>query len=140
MLYNICLVGGHPRYLLKDVKKISNGSEVELPELLLPDTPEVEAEVPDTPEVDVEAPEAEAPSVETEPETTDDPEDAEEEDGNNPEGFEWGNGNGEVPPGQNVDEDGNIVNNGGHMPPGLNRGEKPDKDDNPNPPEVPEDK
>ena len=38
-----------------------------------------------------------------------------------------------------MDEDGNIVNNGGHMPPGLNRGEKPDKDDNPNPPEVPED-
>ena len=77
--------------------------------------------------------------METAPETTDDAEDAEEEDGNNPEGFEWGNGNGEVPPGQNVDEDGNIVNNGGHMPPGLNRGEKPDKDDNPNPPEVPED-
>ena len=74
--------------------------------------------------------------METEPETTDDPEDAEEEDGNNPEGFEWGNGNGEVPPGQNVDEDGNIVNDGGHMPPGLNRGEKPDKGDNPNPPEV----
>ena len=77
--------------------------------------------------------------METAPETTDDTEDAEEEDRNNPEGFEWGNGNGEVPPGQNVDEDGNIVNNGGHMPPGLNRGEKPDKDDNPNPPEVPED-
>ena len=38
-----------------------------------------------------------------------------------------------------MDEDGNIVNNGGHMPPGMNRGEKPDKDDNPNPPEVPED-
>ena len=111
--------------------------EAEVPETTLaeaPETPEAE-----TPEVEAEAPEAEAPSVETAPETTDDPEDAEEEDGNNPEGFEWGNGNGEVPPGQNVDEDGNIVNNGGHMPPGLNRGEKPDKDDNPNPPEVPED-
>lgn len=32
----------------------------------------------------------------------------------NAEGFEYGNGNGEVPPGQNVDEDGNIVNNGGN--------------------------
>ena len=112
-------------------------AEVEAPvaeKAEVPDTPEAE-----TPEVDVEAPEAEAPSVETAPETTDDAEDAEDENGNNPEGFEWGNGNGEVPPGQNVDEDGNIVNNGGHMPPGLNRREKPDKDDNPNPPEVPED-
>ena len=116
--------------------------EAEVPETTLaeaPETPEAEipeaeAEVPETLDV-----EAEAPAVETAPETTDDAEDAEEEDGNNPEGFEWGNGNGEVPPGQNVDEDGNIVNNGGHMPPGLNRGEKPDKDDNPNPPEVPED-
>ena len=117
--------------------EVSAAEEAEVPETILaeaPETPEAE-----TPEVDVEAPEAEAPSVETEPETPDDTEDAEEENGNNPEGFEWGNGNGEVPPGQNVDEDGNIVNNGGHMPPGLNRGEKPDKDDNPNPPEVPED-
>lgn len=59
----------------------------------------------------------------------------------NPEGFEWGNGNGEVPPGQNVDEDGNIVNNGGHMPPGLNRRnkEKLEKPDNPNKPEKPDD-
>ncbi len=31
------------------------------------------------------------------------------------------NGNGEVPPGQNVDENGNITNNGGNTPPGLNR-------------------
>ena len=126
-------------------------AEAETPAVETP-APEVEApaveeaEVPETseaetPEVDVEAPEAEVPSVETEPETPDDSENTEttEENGNNPEGFEWGNGNGEVPPGQNVDEDGNIVNNGGHMPPGLNRGEKPDKDDNPNPPEVPED-
>ena len=119
--------------------------EAEVPETTLaeaPETPEAdtpEAEVPETPEAETPEVEAEAPYVETAPETTDDAEDAEEEDGNNPEGFEWGNGNGEVPPGQNVDEDGNIVNNGGHMPPGLNRGEKPDKDDNPNPPEVPED-
>ena len=56
----------------------------------------------------------------------------------NPEGFEWGNGNEEVPPGQNVDEDGNIVNNGGNTPPGLNRREKTDKEENPNPPSVPE--
>ena len=116
-------------------------AEVETPEAAAPAAKEAEVpETPetDTPDVEVEAPEAEAPSVETEPETTDDPEDAEDEDGNNPEGFEWGNGNGEVPPGQNVDEDGNIVNDGGHMPPGLNRGEKPDKGDNPNPPEVPD--
>ena len=60
--------------------------EVEAPaveEAEVPDTPEAE-----NPEVDVEAPEAEAPSVEAEPETTDDSEDAEEEDENNPEGFE----------------------------------------------------
>ena len=84
--------------------EVPAAEEAEMPGTILaeaPETPEAE-----TPEVDVEAPEAEAPSVETEPETTDDPEDAEEEDGNNPEGFEWGNGNGEVPPGQNVDEDG----------------------------------
>ena len=56
----------------------------------------------------------------------------------NPEGFEYGNGNGEVPPGQNVDEDGNIVNNGGNIPPGLNRRDKTDKEENPNPPETPE--
>ena len=58
----------------------------------------------------------------------------------NPEGFEWGNGNGEVLPGQNVDENGNITNNGGNTPPGLNRRnkEKPDKDDNPNKPEKPD--
>ena len=124
--------------------EVPAAEEAEIPEV---DTPEGEAEVPETPEaenpeVEVEAPEAEAPSVETTPGTSDDSENTEttEEDGNNPEGFEWGNGNGEVPPGQNVDEDGNIVNDGGHMPPGLNRGEKPDKDDNPNPPEVPEDK
>ena len=52
--------------------------------------------------------------------------------------LKWGNGNGEVPPGQNVDEDGNIVNNGGNTPPGLNRREKADKPENPNKPEKPE--
>ena len=31
-------------------------------------------------------------------------------------------GNGQVPPGQHEDEDGNIVNNGGNVAPGLNRG------------------
>ena len=40
--------------------------------------------------------------------------------------------NGEVPPGQNVDEDGNIVNNDGNTPPGLNRRKKADKPENPN--------
>ena len=35
-----------------------------------------------------------------------------------------GDGNGQVPPGQTEEEDGTIVNPGGHMPPGLNRGEK----------------
>ena len=56
----------------------------------------------------------------------------------NPEGFEWGNGNGEVPPGQNVDEDGNIVNNDGNTPPGLNRREKAEKPENLNKPDKPE--
>ena len=49
-----------------------------------------------------------------------------------------GDGNGQVPPGQTEDEDGNIVNPGGHMPPGLNRGEKEEKPDNPNKPEKPD--
>ena len=49
-----------------------------------------------------------------------------------------GDGNGQVPPGQTEDEDGNIVNPGGHMPPGLNRGEKGEKPDNPNKPEKPD--
>ena len=49
-----------------------------------------------------------------------------------------GDGNGQVPPGQEEDEDGNIVNPGGNMPPGLNRGEKKEKPDNPNKPEKPE--
>lgn len=44
-----------------------------------------------------------------------------------------GDGNGQVPPGQH--EDGNIVNNGGNMAPGLNRGDKIDKPDNPNKPD-----
>jgi RHS repeat-associated protein len=42
-----------------------------------------------------------------------------------------GDGNGQVPPGQTEEEDGTIVNPGGHMPPGLNRGEKEEKPDNP---------
>lgn len=45
-----------------------------------------------------------------------------------------GDGNGQVPPGQTEDEDGTIVNNGGNVAPGLNRGEhidKPDKPENP---------
>ena len=37
-----------------------------------------------------------------------------------------------------MDEDGNIVNNGGNIPPGLNRRDKTDKEENPNPPETPE--
>ena len=37
-----------------------------------------------------------------------------------------------------MDEDGNIVNNGGNTPPGLNRREKEDKPENPNKPEKPE--
>ena len=49
-----------------------------------------------------------------------------------------GDGNGQVPPGQEEDEDGNIVNPGGNMPPGLNRGEKGEKPDNPNKPDKPE--
>ena len=49
-----------------------------------------------------------------------------------------GDGNGQVPPGQTEDEDGNIVNPGGHMPPGLNRGEKGEKPDNPNKPDKPD--
>ena len=90
------------------------------------------------------APEAEAPAVsagtEESSSTDTDTDSSNNGSSKNPEGFEWGNGNGEVPPGQNVDEDGNIVNNGGNTPPGLNRRnkEKPDKDDNPNKPEKPD--
>ena len=46
--------------------------------------------------------------------------------------------NEEVPLGQNVDENGNIVNNGGNTPLGLNRREKADKPENPNKPDKPE--
>ena len=49
-----------------------------------------------------------------------------------------GDGNGQVPPGQTEEEDGTIVNPGGHMPPGLNRGEKEEKPDNPNKPVKPD--
>ena len=89
-------------------------------------------------------PEAEAPAVsagtEESSSTETDTDNSNNGSSKNPEGFEWGNGNGEVPPGQNVDENGNIVNNGGNTPPGLNRRnkEKPDKDDNPNKPEKPD--
>ncbi len=86
------------------------------------------------------APEAEAPTIsagtEESSSTDTDTDSSNNGSSKNPEGFEWGNGNGEVPPGQNVDENGNITNNGGNTPPGLNRRnkEKPDKDDNPNKP------
>lgn len=43
-----------------------------------------------------------------------------------------------MPPGQIEDEDGTIVNPGGNVPPGLNRGEQIDKPDNPNKPDKPE--
>lgn len=49
-----------------------------------------------------------------------------------------GDGNGQVPPGQTEDGDGNIVNNGSNMAPGLNRGDKIDKPENPNKPDKPE--
>lgn len=49
-----------------------------------------------------------------------------------------GDGNGQVPPGQTEDGDGNIVNPGGNMAPGLNRGDKIDKPENPNKPDKPE--
>ena len=49
-----------------------------------------------------------------------------------------GDGNGEIPPGQAEDDDGNIVNPGGNVAPGLNRGEHIDKPANPNKPVKPE--
>lgn len=49
-----------------------------------------------------------------------------------------GDGNGQVPPGQTEDGDGNIVNNGGNMAPGLNRGEHIDMPETPNKPNKPE--
>lgn len=49
-----------------------------------------------------------------------------------------GDGNGQVPPGQSEDEDGNIVNKGGNISPGLNRGNKIDKPVNPNRPAFPD--
>lgn len=91
-----------------------------------------EAPKPETPETEADKPEAKTPDTElsegNKPETGKD--DASVE-GN-------GDGNGQVPPGQTEDEDGNIVNPGGHMPPGLNRGEKGEKPDNPNKPEKPD--
>ena len=71
-----------------------------------------EAPKPETPETEADKPEAKTPDTElsegNKPETGKD--DASVE-GN-------GDGNGQVPPGQTEDEDGNIVNPGGHMPPG----------------------
>ncbi len=78
--------------------------------------------------------EAEAPKPETPEAETDKPETGKEDasvEGN-------GDGNGQVPPGQTEDGDGSIVNPGGHMPPGLNRGEKGEKPNNPNKPEKPD--
>ena len=43
-----------------------------------------------------------------------------------------------MPPGQHEDEDGTIVNPGGNVAPGLNRGDKIDKPENPNKPSKPE--
>ena len=43
-----------------------------------------------------------------------------------------------MPPGQTEDEDGTIVNPGGNVAPGLNRGEHIDKPENPNKPDKPE--
>lgn len=48
-----------------------------------------------------------------------------------------GDGNSQVPPGQHEDEDDTIVNPGGNVAPGLNRGDKIDKPDNPNKPSKP---
>ena len=86
-----------------------------------------DSETVETPSVEVETPsvEVETPEVLTTTESTDTSDSTESEDStddsdsNNPEGFEYGNGNGEVPP-------------------GLNRRDKTDKEENPNPPETPE--
>lgn len=85
-----------------------------------------------------ETPEPEAPATEV-------PVDDTEEASNKPETGKGdasvegnGDGNGQVPPGQTEDGDGNIVNNGGNMAPGLNRGDKIDKPENPNKPDKPE--
>ena len=86
-------------------------------------TAEPDAAEPETPATDASAEEAS-----TKPETGKD--DATVE-GN-------GDGNGQVPPGQHEDEDGTIVNNGGNVAPGLNRGEHIDKPENPNKPDKPE--
>ncbi len=86
-------------------------------------TAEPDAAEPETPATDASAEEAS-----TKPETGKD--DATVE-GN-------GDGNGQVPPGQHEDEDGTIVNPGGNVAPGLNRGEHIDKPENPNKPDKPE--
>ena len=87
--------------------------------LLAAETAEPDAAEPKTPATDAPAEEAS-----TKPETGKD--DATVE------------GNGQVPPGQHEDEDGTIVNNGGNVAPGLNRGEHIDKPENPNKPDKPE--
>ena len=91
--------------------------------LLAAETAEPDAAEPETPATDAPAEEAS-----TKPETGKD--DATVE-GN-------GDGNGQVPPGQTEDEDGTIVNPGGNVAPGLNRGEHIDKPENPNKPDKPE--
>ena len=96
---------------------------------LAAETAEPDVNEPETP--DAEAPattEKPAADESTKPETG--KEDASVE-GN-------GDGNGQVPPGQTEDGDGNIVNPGGNMAPGLNRGEHIDKPDNHNKPDKPE--
>ena len=90
---------------------------------LAAETAEPDAAEPETPATDAPAEEAS-----TKPETGKD--DATVE-GN-------GDGNGQVPPGQTEDEDGTIVNPGGNVAPGLNRGEHIDKPENPNKPDKPE--
>ena len=105
--------------ILENVEEIAGGSEAELPKLQIPDTfteameektgVELDLDTAD-PEAEAPAAEAETPAVETPAPEVEVPAAEEAEVPDTPEGFEWGNGNGEVPPGQNVDEDGNIVN------------------------------
>ena len=89
------------------MEETAGGSEAELPELQTPDTFVEAMEEKTGVELDLSAVDPEALAAEEAeiPETSDDSENTEttEENGNNPEGFEWGNRNGEVPSGQNVD-------------------------------------
>lgn len=98
---------------------------------------EEEPSVVETPAPDISEPEVPAATevpVDDTAEESNKPETGKEDatiDGN-------GDGNGQVPPGQTEDGDGNIVNNGGNMAPGLNRGDKIDTPENPNKPDKPE--